>query len=153
MQERRNSIANSLLTHVFRALTHRYSVRMSVWEACVFPLIMCSLPSVPWLDKIWPWGRIGWVMTSWWRHQIETFPALLALGRGIHRWPVDSPHKGQWCGALMYSLIGTWINGWAIDRDAGNLKRHRTYYDVTVMIQQIIMDVIAYRYHDITQYT
>ena len=27
---------------------------------------------------------------------------------GIHRSPMDSPHKGQWRGALMFSLIRTW---------------------------------------------
>ena len=41
----------------------------------------------------------------WWRHQIETFSALLAICAGIHRSPVNSPHKGQWRGALMFSLI------------------------------------------------
>ena len=25
--------------------------------------------------------------------------------RGVHRWPVDFPHKGQWCEALLFSLI------------------------------------------------
>ena len=30
----------------------------------------------------------------------------------IHRSPVNSPQKGQWCRALMFSLICTWINGW-----------------------------------------
>ena len=29
--------------------------------------------------------------------------------RGIHRWPVNSPHKGQWRGALVFSLIYAWI--------------------------------------------
>ena len=28
--------------------------------------------------------------------------------RGIHRAPVNSPHKGQRCGALMFSLICVW---------------------------------------------
>ena len=28
--------------------------------------------------------------------------------RGIHCSPVESPHKGQWCGALMFSLICAW---------------------------------------------
>ena len=32
---------------------------------------------------------------SWWRHQMETFSALLALCAGNHRSPVNSPHKGQ----------------------------------------------------------
>ena len=40
-----------------------------------------------------------------WRHQMETFSALRALCVGIHRSPVHSPHKGQWCGALIFSLI------------------------------------------------
>ena len=53
--------------------------------------------------------------------------------RGIHRWPVNSPHKGQWCGALMFSLIYTWTHGWANNRDAGGLRRHCVHYDVTVM--------------------
>ena len=26
--------------------------------------------------------------------------------------PVNSPHKGQWRGALMFSLVCVWINGW-----------------------------------------
>ena len=71
--------------------------------------------------------------TSWWRHQMETFSALLALC-GIHRSSVNSPHKGQWRGALVFSLIGAWINGWVNNREAGDLGRHRTHYGVTVMI-------------------
>ena len=52
---------------------------------------------------------------------------------GIHRSPVNSPHKGQWRGALMFSLICAWINGWVNNGEAGDLRRHRTHYDVTVM--------------------
>ena len=37
-----------------------------------------------------------------------------------HRWipwsPVNSPHKGQWCGTLMFSLICAWITGWVNNR-------------------------------------
>ena len=40
---------------------------------------------------------------AWWRHQMETFSALLDICAGIHRSPVNSPHKGQWRGALMFS--------------------------------------------------
>ena len=42
-----------------------------------------------------------------WRHQMETFSALLA--------------KVQWRGALMFSL--TWINGRVNSREAGDLRR------------------------------
>ena len=46
---------------------------------------------------------------------------------------MNSPHKGQWRGALMFSLNCAWINGWVNYREAGDLRRHRTDNDVTVM--------------------
>ena len=52
---------------------------------------------------------------------------------GFHRSPVDFPHKGQWRRALMFSLICAWTNGWAYNRDAGDLRRHRAHYGATVM--------------------
>ena len=76
---------------------------------------------------------------TWWRHQMEKFSALLALCVGIHRSPVNSPHKGQWRGALMFSLNCTWTNGWVNTRDAGDLRRHRVNYDVTVMMSRLVM--------------
>ena len=45
-----------------------------------------------------------------------------------------SPHKGQWRGALMFTLICTRINGWVNNREAGDLRRHRAHYVVIVMI-------------------
>ena len=56
----------------------------------------------------------------------------LPFMRGIHR-SVDSSHKDQWHGALMFSLISAWTNGYANNRNAGDLSRHRAHYDVTVM--------------------
>ena len=47
--------------------------------------------------------------------------------------PVDSPHKGQWRGALMFSLICAWANGWANSWYACDLKRHRAQYDVIII--------------------
>ena len=45
------------------------------------------------------------------------------------------PHtKGQWRGALMFTLISARINGWVNNRGASDLRRHRTHYDVTAMI-------------------
>ena len=63
----------------------------------------------------------------------EHFPRYWPFVRGIHRWPVNSPHKGQWRGALMFSLICAWINSWVNNREAGDLRRHRVHYDVIVM--------------------
>ena len=53
--------------------------------------------------------------------------------RGIHRSPVDNPYKGQRHGALIFSLNWARTNGWANNRDAGEFRRHRAHYDVTVM--------------------
>ena len=64
-----------------------------------------------------------------WKH----FPRYWPFVRGIHRWPVNSPHKGQWRRALMFSLIFVWINDSVNTREAGDLRHHRAYYDVTVM--------------------
>ena len=47
--------------------------------------------------------------------------------------PVNSPHNGQWRGALMFSLIWVWINGWVNNREAGVLRGYRAHYDVIVM--------------------
>ena len=81
------------------------------------------------------------IASPWWRHQMETFSALLALCAGNSPVLVNSPHKGQWRGALMFSLICAWINDWVNNREAGDLRRHRGHYDVHVMhcVLHIIM--------------
>ena len=58
---------------------------------------------------------------------------VTAFVRGIHRSPVNPPHKDQWRGALMFSLMCVWINGWVNIREAGDLRRHCVHCDVTVM--------------------
>ena len=66
-----------------------------------------------------------YLCSTWWRHQMETFSALLAFVRGIHRSP--------WRGVLMFSLTCAWINCCVNNREAGDLRRHRAHYNVTVM--------------------
>ena len=78
-----------------------------------------------------------WTMRTWWRHQMETFSALLALCVGNSPVPVNSPQKGQWRGALIFSLIYAWINGWVNNREAGDLRRYRAHCDVIVMYHAI----------------
>ena len=75
-----------------------------------------------------PWYYF-WHDVIKWKH----FPRYWPFERGIHRSPVNSPHKGQWRGALIFSLICAWLNGWVNNREAGDLRRHRAYYDVIVM--------------------
>ena len=64
-----------------------------------------------------------------WKHFLRYWPFV----RGIHRSPVNSPHKGQWPRALMFSLICAWIDAWVNSREAGDLRRHGVHYDVIVM--------------------
>ena len=75
----------------------------------------------------------GLIVNSWWRHQMEAFSALLAFCAGNSPVPVNSPHKGQWRRAFMFSLIWTSTNGSVNNREAGDLRRHRAHYDVIVM--------------------
>ena len=46
---------------------------------------------------------------------------------------IGDPHKCQWRGALMFSLICVWISDWANYREAGDLRRYRAHYDVIAM--------------------
>ena len=69
------------------------------------------------------------------KHFLRYWPFL----RGIHGSHVKSPHKGQWRGALIFSLICARINGWVNNRKAGDLRRHQAHYDVTVMQMVVLL--------------
>ena len=64
-----------------------------------------------------------------WKH----FPRNWSFVRGIHRWLMDSPHKGQGHGALKFPLVCAWTNARANNRKAGDLRSHRAHYNFTVM--------------------
>ena len=53
-----------------------------------------------------------------WKH----FPRNWPFVRGIHRSPVNSPHKGQWRGALMFLSRKSW--GWWFETISCPLWRH-----------------------------
>ena len=81
-------------------------------------------------------GRVGWLhddVIKW-----KQFPRYRPFVWGIHRSPVNCPTKGQWRGALMFSLACAWINVWVNNREAGNLRRHGTHCDVTVIYVQYV---------------
>ena len=65
------------------------------------------------------------------------FPRYWPFVRGIHRSPVNSPHKGQWRGTLVFPLICAWINDWVNNREAGDLRRYRAHYNVTAMFKYV----------------
>ena len=70
-----------------------------------------------------------------WKH----FPRNWPFVRGIHQSLVNSPHKGQWRGALMFSLICAWTSDWVNNDKAGDLRRHNAHYDVIVMKKRMFL--------------
>ena len=74
-----------------------------------------------------------------WKH----FPRYWLFVRGIHRSPIDSITRASdaefWC--FLWPLICAWTNGWVNNRDAGDLRRHRSHYDVTVMVMLCLQRV------------
>ena len=85
----------------------------------------------------WPLVQ-GFHGFPWWRHQMETFSAWPFV-RGIHRSPVNSPHKGQWRGALMifYLRLNKRLSkqswGWWFETLSRSLWRHRNARKEPVM--------------------
>ena len=77
---------------------------------------------------VWYYWKEHTIHMAWWRQQMETFSTLLAHVTGNHWSLVNSPHKGQWYAALMFSLICTWINSWVNNREAGDLRCPCAHY-------------------------
>ena len=67
----------------------------------------------------------------WWRHQMETFSALLALCEGNPLVSDGFPPQRPVTRSFNVSLICDWTNIWANNRDAGDLRR----YDDAIVIQ------------------
>ena len=74
---------------------------------------------------------------TWWRHQKETFSALLAISVGNS--VVTS--EFQWHKTLMFPFICTWINDWVNNGEAGDLRSHCAHYIITVMSEAILKNV------------
>ena len=68
---------------------------------------------------------------------------ITGLLRWIHRSPVNSPHKGQLCGALIFPLIWAWTNRWTNNGEAGDLRRHHAHYDVIVIFFHMMHTTIC----------
>ena len=80
--------------------------------------------------------RDSWMSFPLWRHQMETFSALLAICAGNSPVTGEFPHKGQWREALVFSLICAWLNGWIDSREVRGLRSHRANHDVIVLSEQ-----------------
>ena len=90
---------------------------------------------------------------TWWRHQMEAFPRHWPFVRGIHRSPVNSPHKGQWRGALMLYFVlhlnkrlskQSW--GWWFETPSRPLWRHCNIAKETWKMMSIYIYIAIYMY-------
>ena len=100
---------------IYIYLIYRNQVRWSVYKRNIEPLFTLQGPEELWLVFIT--CRLPWL-----RHKMETFD-----------------DKGQCRRALMFSLICAWMNGWVNSREDGDLRRHLTHYDTTVMQSHCFM--------------
>ena len=102
---------------------------IAIIHPAIFYTILCSL------------FCNGYIM-SWWCYVNETIgPSYIVLMTQLQlsgAKPQRNINKVRtmciWSGALIFSLIYVWIKGWANNREAGGLRRHRAHYDVTVML-------------------
>ena len=83
----------------------------------------------------------------WWHDDVikwKHFPRYWPLVRS----PVNSPHKGQWRVALMFSFIIAWINDRLNNGESGDLRHYRAHCNVTVM-RGAAEDAIIYQHQAI----
>ena len=71
---------------------------------------------------------------TWWRHQMETFSALLDLCAGNSPTTVEFPSQTPVTRSFDVSLICALNKRLSNNRETGHLRRHRAHYDVIVMV-------------------
>ena len=87
----------------------------------------CWIVTCWWISVI----HLSTFISAWWRHQMETFSALLAICVGNSPITGEFTSQSQWRGALMFSLIcalnkrlskRSW--GWWFETPSHSLWRH-----------------------------
>ena len=89
--------------------THFYSTHFTFHGGALTPYIYISY----FQDDVMKWKYV---------------PRYWPFIRGIHRSLVNSPNrgKGQWRGALMFSSICAWPNGWVNNQDSDDFPRTKS---------------------------
>ena len=136
LQKRRNSSADALaLNFSCNNTSNIIGFSMALFLSRFNLFLPCHIEA--WINVWHVADTILKFIFSWWRHQMikwKHFLCHLPFVQGIHQSLVNSLHKGQWGGALMFSLTCAWINGWVNNHEAGYLGCHRAHYDATVML-------------------
>ena len=111
-----------------------YSTHSDLIFKCVDILKSTDMPGHCALKRYYKYKKMNFLCTSWrfilhddvikWKH----FPRYWPFVRAYAPVSSDFPHKGQWRGVLMFSLICALVNGCVNNRDAGDLKLRRAHY-------------------------
>ena len=134
--ERREQWNISSSTHLYNTIPcPLFRLRTSFWGSfcCLRHLIIRTCDVWKLGDWVSNWILNGLMMTS--------------SNGNVFRVAGPLCGEGQWRGALIFSLICAWTTGWIKKGDAGDLRRHRAHYGVTVMYQTILrctLTVITY---------
>ena len=120
------------LYHVHFTVIHTNS-RHNVYGCVVLCSVLVWLNNASWVDSCDLFIHIHDDVIKW-----KHFPRYWLFVRGIHQSPLNSAHKGQWRGALMFTMICASKNGWVNNREAGDLRRHRFHYGVIIMLHRLL---------------
>ena len=126
----RRNIVWDVMIHLTKSQSREigvYNCSLSLWNFAGVPAAGAEASVKLSSDTfILPMSRLR----AWWRNQMETFSALLALCEG-NSWVTGGfPSQRPVTQSLLFSLICARINGWANNRDAGYWRRQCAHYDV-----------------------
>ena len=79
------------------------------------------------------WFTISLRMSTWWRHQMEIFSALLAICAGNSPVPGEFPAQRPVTRSFDVYFDLRPNKGWVNNGEAGDLRRHRAHCDVIAM--------------------
>ena len=126
-QQARPSLVQIMACRLFGSKPSTEPVNVySHWNQ-IYETILCKMEAIL--------SRSYFVCGLWWRHQMETFSALLAICAGNSPVPDEFPTQRPVTRSFDVFLD---LKGWVNTREAGDLRRSRAHYDVTVMCYSVV---------------
>ena len=120
---------------------HTKSISMLRWGGALsrishLPCIRHLVLDVP----MWTWMDPVFTEWPWWRRQMKRFSVLLALCEGNPT--ITGGFPSQRPVTRIFDVF--WTNGWPNSREAGDLRRHGTHYDL--LLQDVLMRRFVKKY-------
>ena len=116
-----------------------HRVRLGIWRGETQNTCVCVCPRLSQIACRWTSLSYKSVMMTSSNGNIFRVTGPLCGEFTGHRWiPRTKASDAElWC--FLWSAL--WINGWVNNRDAGDLRRNRTYYDVIVILFVLVKTV------------